>query len=243
MKNHSDVYGHPELVSESVKKEIPNQVRNDKVEIYKIDGVGINLEKFYPVKSEEEKNVLRSELGYGCEDFILIYTAEFIPRKNHKLLFDILPCLKQKIPSLKVILCGKGELLEHYKYFAAQNKMNYVTFTGYTKNVADYCRISDVLVMPSHQEGLPLSMIESIATGLPVVASKIRGHTDVIEDCVNGFLFCEDDYSGFAKAIYTLYKNPSLRTEMGKRNVTEAKKYSVDIALNNMSEIYGSLIN
>lgn len=74
------------------------------VDIYKIDGVGINLEKFYPVKSEEEKNALRSELGYGSEDFILIYTAEFIPRKNHKLLFDILPDLKAKIPTLKVIL-------------------------------------------------------------------------------------------------------------------------------------------
>ncbi|MGN0729939.1 glycosyltransferase [Treponema sp.] len=211
--------------------------------VFKIDGVGVNLGCFRPVNSAEEKNALRSELGYGSEDFILIYTAEFIPRKNHKLLFDILPDLKAKIPALKVILCGKGEILEHYKDFAAQNKMDYVTFTGYTKNVADYCRISDVLVMPSHQEGLPLSMIESIATGLPVVASKIRGHTDVIEDCVNGFLFGENDSAGFAKAIYTLYKNPALRTEMGRRNVIEAQKYSVSIAVNNMSEIYGSLIN
>ncbi len=213
------------------------------VEIYKIDGVGVNLERFYPAKAEEEKNVLRLQNGFSVDDFILIYTAEFIPRKNHRLLFDILPELKAKIPSLKLILCGKGELLEYYKEYADRQKFDYVMFTGYTKNVPDYCRMSDVLVMPSHQEGLPLSMIESIATGLPVVASKIRGHTDVIEDCVNGFLFCEDDSSGFTKAIYTLYKNPSLRTEMGKRNVIEAQKYSVDIALNNMSEIYGSLIN
>ena len=213
------------------------------VEIYKIDGVGVNLERFHPAKAEEEKNVLRLQNGFSVDDFILIYTAEFIPRKNHRLLFDILPELKAKIPSLKLILCGKGGLLEHYKEYADRQKFDYVMFTGYTKNVPDYCRMSDVLVMPSHQEGLPLSMIESIATGLPVVASKIRGHTDVIEDCVNGFLFCEDDSSGFTKAIYTLYKNPSLRTEMGKRNVIEAQKYSVDIALNNMSEIYSSLIN
>lgn len=211
--------------------------------IYKIDGVGINLEKYYPAKSEEEKNGLRMQNGFSVDDFILIYTAEFIPRKNHRLLFDILPGLKAKIPNLKVILCGKGELLEYYKDFSAQNKMDYVTFTGYTKNVPDYCRMSDVLVMPSHQEGLPLSMIESIATGLPVVVSKIRGHTDVIEDCVNGFLFDENDSEGFAKAIILLYKNPSLRSEMGKRNVIEAQKYSVDIAVNNMSEIYSSLIN
>ena len=73
--------------------------------IFKIDGVGINLERFAPVKNSDEKNVLRKEKGYSSEDFILIYTAEFIPRKNHKLLFDILPILKKKIPELKVILC------------------------------------------------------------------------------------------------------------------------------------------
>ena len=57
--------------------------------IFKIDGVGINLERFAPVKNSDEKNVLRKEKGYSSEDFILIYTAEFIPRKNHKLLYDL----------------------------------------------------------------------------------------------------------------------------------------------------------
>lgn len=206
--------------------------------IYKIDGVGVNLERFYPAKSIEEKNVLREKIGFSPDDFILIYTAEFIPRKNHKLLFDILPTLKGKIPGLRVVLCGKGELLEHYKDFASQNKMDYVTFTGYTKDVADYCRLSDVLVMPSFQEGLPMAMIESIATGLPVVASNIRGHCDVIEDCVNGFLFDVEDRKGFEKAIVTLYKNPALRAEMGMRNIERAKAFSLENSLNEMQEIY-----
>ena len=212
------------------------------VQIYKIDGVGVNLERFYPAKSIEEKNALRAEKGFSSEDFILIYTAEFIPRKNHKLLFDILPDLKSKIPELKLILCGKGELLEFYKEFANQHKMDYVVFTGYTKEVADYCRLSDVLVMPSFQEGLPMAMIEAIATGLPVVASNIRGHNDVIEDCVNGFLFGTEETGGFEKAILTLYKNPALRTEMGKRNIERAKIFSVDKAVDSMQEIYQSVM-
>lgn len=210
--------------------------------IFKIDGVGVNLERFYPANSLEEKKALRSEKGFAPDDFILIYTAEFIPRKNHKLLFDILPDLKQKIPELKVILCGKGELLERYKDFAVQNKMDYVTFTGYTKDVDDYCRLSDVLVMPSFQEGLPMAMIEAIATGLPVVASDIRGHCDVIEDCVNGFLFGTENISGFEKAILTLYKNPVLRAQIGKRNIERAKVFSVDKAVDAMEEIYQTVM-
>ena len=93
------------------------------VQIYKIDGVGVNLERFYPCTSSDEKIALREKYGFASEDFILIYTAEFIPRKNHKLLFDILPALKAKIPPLKVLLCGKGELLEQYKDFAAEKQM------------------------------------------------------------------------------------------------------------------------
>ena len=77
--------------------------------VRKIDGVGVDLSRFYPVSSVEEKIFLRREKNYSEHDFMLIYTAEFIPRKNHRLLFDILPGLRERIPGLKAVLCGKGE--------------------------------------------------------------------------------------------------------------------------------------
>ena len=200
------------------------------------------MDRFHPVHSTEEKNLLRKKYGFLSNDFILIYIAEFIPRKNHKLLFNILPELKIKIPELKLILCGKGELLEYYKQIAFKYKLDYIIFTGYTSHVADFCRLSDVLVMPSQQEGLPLSMIEAIATGLPVVASKIRGHVDVIDDCINGFLLKKSDLTGFVKSIYTLYKNPLLCIQMGKRNILKAQNYSVEKAVSTMEEIYKNVM-
>lgn len=210
--------------------------------IFKIDGVGINLERFAPVKNSDEKNDLRKEKGYSSEDFILIYTAEFIPRKNHKLLFDILPILKKKIPELKVILCGKGELLEYYKEYAQQNNMNYVLFTGYTKEVDLYCRLSDVCVSTSLQEGQGLNLVEGMASGLPLVASSIRGHNDVIKQYENGLCFDLNSSDSLISAILLLYKNPALREEMGGRNVEEAKKYSVEIAVEHMKAIYNEIM-
>ena len=210
--------------------------------IFKIDGVGVNLERFYPCASLAEKIALREKYGFASDDFILIYTAEFIPRKNHKLLFDILPALNAKIPVLRVVLCGKGELLEHYKSFSAANGLDYVLFTGYTRDVADYGRLSDMLVMPSFQEGLPMAMIEAIATGLPVVASNIRGHSDVIEDCANGFLFAPNDMAGFEKAIVALYKNPALRAEIARRNIERARAFSVENAVGEMQTVYESMM-
>ena len=211
--------------------------------IYKIDGVGVNLEKFYPVRTEEEKNVLRQSYNFSSDDFIVLYTAEFIPRKNHKLIFDILKALKLEIPSLKMVFCGSGKLLEEYNFFATTNEMNdYVLFTGYTNNVDDYCRLADVLVMPSLQEGLPLALIEAMATGLPLVASDIRGHRDVILNYENGILCDLNNPKSFLGAIMLLYKNKSLRNERKLRNIERAKFFSVDNAVVNMEKIYLQVI-
>lgn len=214
---------------------------NKKWIVYKIDGVGVDLTKFYSNKTLTDRLHLRKEKGYRNEDFIILYTAEFIPRKNHKLLFSILPSLKKQIPELKIILCGKGELLEEFKMLALQNKMDYIDFTGYTKDVANYCRISDILVMPSLQEGLPIAMIEGISTGLPVVASNIRGHCDVIEDGINGFLFSLKSPRDFEEKINILYRDKELLQTMGKRNIEISEKYSVNIIISKMADIYKSL--
>ncbi len=211
--------------------------------IYKIDGVGIDLERFSPSKDVAEKNTLRFSNGFSQDDFILIYTAEFIPRKNHQILFDILPDLKIKIPNLKVILCGKGELLEYYRTFAATNGMDYIIFTGYTKNVNLFYRISDICVSCSVQEGQGLNIIEGMATGLPVVASNIRGHCDVLKQFENGFLFDLSDRKTLIDSIMILYKNPALRSEIGERNIIEAKNYSVMTSVELMAKIYGELID
>ena len=209
--------------------------------LFKIDGVGVNLSRFHPC-SKEEKTELRAELGYSEKDFILIYTAEFIPRKNHKLIFDVLPELKKNIPEIKLIFCGKGELLEFYKDYCNKNCFDFVFLPGYTRKVDLYYKISDVCVSASLQEGQGLNLVESMATGLPVVASFIRGHADVINNGWNGILFNLKNPSSFIDAIILLYKNPSLRAEMGKRNIEESKKYSVDIAVQKMADIYENLI-
>ena len=75
---------------------------------------------------------------------------------------------KNDVEKLKQSFCINFLIYVAIGLLAAKKQMDYVTFTGYTKDVADYCRLSDLLVMPSFQEGLPMAMIEAIATGLPV---------------------------------------------------------------------------
>lgn len=207
-------------------------------EIIYTDGVGVDLHKFISLEPKRKRD-LRKEKGFNENDFIVFYIAEFIPRKNHKMIFDILPELKYKIPNLKIILAGKGELLESYKNYVLENNyQDVVFFTGYTTEINEYCNISDILLMPSFQEGLPISMIESIATGLPVVASKIRGHVDVIKSEKNGFLCDLTDRKSFIDSIYNLFVNPDLRNEIAKNNIEYAKKFSIDNVLFNTTNMY-----
>ena len=77
---------------------------------------------------------------------------------------------------------------------------------------------------------------------MPLVASSIRGHSDVIGQFENGIRFDLSRPETFLDAIILLYKNPALRAEMGERNIAEAKRYAVESSVSKMAAIYGELI-
>ena len=81
-----------------------------------------------------------------------------------------------------------------------------------------------------------------MASGLPVVASNIRGQTDAVMPGRNGELYQLDNSADFVEKIMELYKNPMLRSEMRKNNIEDSAKYSVDIAVKKMAEIYGECV-
>ncbi len=113
---------------------------------------------------------------------------------------------------------------------------------GYRKDINLLCAISDLYVTTSRQEGLPISVIEAMASGLPIVASNIRGQTDAVAPGRNGELYQLDNDADFVEKIIALYKNPELMAEMRKNNIKDSAKYSVDIAVKKMAEIYGECV-
>ena len=210
-------------------------------EIFKIDGVGVNLERFHPIK-KKEKTELRRQLGYSEKDFIITVVAELNKNKNQIELVRAVPALKNVIPHLKILLIGK-ETLPIVRWFVENNGLaDTVKFLGYRRDVDKFTMISDIAFSASLREGLPVNIIEAMACGLPVVVSDNRGHRSLIKDKETGFIFSSGSEKEMIDALIILYKNSALRAEMGRRNVIEAKKYSVDIAVNNMAEIYGNVI-
>lgn len=209
--------------------------------IYKIDGVGVNLERFHSV-TPEEKLSLRESLGYNTSDFIIIIVAELNKNKNQIMLIRNVSELKTKIPNLKVLLIGKETLPDVRNYVAENNLTEYVQFLGYRKDVDKLTMISDIAFSASLREGLPVNIIEAMACGIPAVCSDNRGHRSLVVDKETGYLFSTKSELEMLNAIMLLYNNPSLRADMSKRSVLEAKKYSIDIAIQRMAEIYKELM-
>ncbi len=209
--------------------------------IYKIDGVGVNLERFHPV-SAEEKSAIRAELGYNTADFIITVVAELNKNKNQIMLVRKTAELKAIIPTLKILLIGKETLPIVRDYVSAENFSDTVQFLGYRSDVDKLTMISDIAFSASLREGLPVNIIEAMACGIPVVASDNRGHRSLVRDKETGFIFSPKSEKEMLDAIILLYKNPALRAEMGERNRERAESFSLEKAVCAMDAIYHTVM-
>ena len=205
--------------------------------IEKISGIGVKLERFAPVSSEE-KAALKKQYGYEGK-FCLIYAAEFIPRKNHKFFIQAAGELCKRCPDVKFLFCGKGVLLEDMKKLAEElGVAQYIDFLGYRTDMPSLYKMSDVLISSSFQEGLPINLVEGLSTGLPLVVSSVRGHTDVVTDGQNGYLFSLNAPEQFADSVSKLYAEPALYAAMSESAVKTAQNFSINNSLKQMASIY-----
>jgi len=210
--------------------------------IYKINGVGVDLDKFRPC-DKITKNILRKKMGYNETDFVILYVAEFIPRKNHEMFINSINKLNKEIRQLKIIFAGSGLMLDKYKnIIESMGLSETVQFLGYRHDIDKLCNIADIGISTSKQEGLPIGIVEYFFSGLPVVCSRIRGHIDVIIDKKNGFLFDLEDSNQMNDSIIKLHADEKLRSVIVQNNVDLRKKYSLNDAVTKMGAIYEKCI-
>jgi glycosyltransferase EpsD len=202
-----------------------------------ISGVGVNVDKFSPVNANKRKE-LRVKNGLQNDDFILIYCAQFIKRKNHKFLINIAKELKSNISNLEILFVGSGVLENKIKKNAFKASINeYVHFLGYRRDVEELYQLSDLLVSTSKQEGFGINIVEGMAVGLPVVCSDIRGHEEIING-VNGFKVSLNDEKSFVEKIKLLNINNELYKQISYNNICDVVNYKVDHSVDQMATIY-----
>ena len=180
-----------------------------------------------PVRPEKALLGIRKELGLDEKDFIVLSVGELNKNKNQKVVIEAVGQLRDK--NIKYILCGKGAMRQELENTAEKCKVSgQVYFLGYRKDVVDICSQSDIFAFPSYREGLGLASLEAMYSGLPLVASGIRGIEDYVENGKNGFLCSPDDSQEFADAICRLKDDTELRKKCGENNRKAVVPYCLD---------------
>lgn len=211
--------------------------------VFQINGVGVKHERFFPV-DKNTKSQYRQELGYAESDFILVYSAEFIERKNHRFIIDSTQLLASKVENLKILFLGRGITLEQMKLYAQGKGVDkFIDFLGFRNDVPKLIAISDVGISASKVEGLGLNIVEEMLMALPVVATVDKGHKELIKHGVNGYLFQQNSTDEFVNYIHALAQSVDMRVAMGAQSYELAQKFILPTALKQYTEIIETLIN
>lgn len=186
---------------------------------------------------------LREEEGIGKSAFIILYTAQFIPRKNHEMLIKNISSIRISIPNVHVLFVGNGPLWEECKQLSKDlGVYDCISFLGGRGDVERLCRLSDIHVATSKLEGQGINNIEAMACGCPLVVSRVRGHKDVCIDGKNGFLFDLNKPCDMIDKIVLLYQNKNLYKAISDYNKIDAMRFDVNREVEAMAKIYKEIL-
>lgn len=208
-----------------------------------VPGVGIDLKKFNAGYIDKEQK--RKEIGVAPNDFVLLSVGELIPRKNHEVVIRALSVLKQrdKLNHIEYVICGRGAYEADLKKLAEElGVADHIHFLGYRNDISEICNCADLFVFMSHQEGLPVALMEAMACGLPAVCSNIRGNTDLIEDGVTGLL-ANNTPEEVAEAISKMKSDTALRNRVASAALQKIKQFDLSSVEDEMTKIYGGVSN
>lgn len=203
--------------------------------VYYVPGVGVNSNEYQ--LNSLDKSKLRGKLGLKDDDIVLITIGELINRKNHET--SIKSIYKSKNNKIKLLICGEGsqkdELIKLVKELGLEDR---IYFLGFRTDIKELLNISDIFIFPSYQEGLPRAMMEAMSSGLPCIASSIRGNVDLINNEKGGYLHHPNDVDAFANSINIISSNKELRTNMKKINLQNIGKFDIENIKSIINKIY-----
>lgn len=197
-------------------------------------GMGVDFSRFTP-PTQRQREELRRQLGLKPSDLVLIYAAEFSERKNQTMLIQAMQVLPENVI---LMLPGQGSLRETCGMQAESAGLtDRVRFPGFVRDMENWYRAADICVSASRIEGLPFNLMEAMACGLPVVASDIKGHQDLVCNGENGYLYPFGDEKAFAQAVQNLME-AKVRQRMGESAKNTVQQYSLAQVFPVLTELY-----
>lgn len=191
---------------------------------------GVDTKRFTPAQIIHESDTVR---------IISVGTLYWI--KNQLMTIRVILALHKLGFKVELTLLGDGEDSDKIKRAIKESDAGSYIFTpGSKKNVEDYLRQSDIYISASRTEGLPLSVLEAMACGLPVIATDAGGTRDIVKDGINGFIVNVDDEDGMKVALLKLIDNKVLRKSYSVKSREIAKQWSLENCTRGYEILYES---
>lgn len=203
--------------------------------LFFVPGVGIDLQAF--ALTPVGRDGIRAELGLTEDAFVVTCVAELSANKNHTFLLDAWANFVQHNAG-HLLLVGTGDMERRLRNRVELERISRVHFLGYRNDVGRIYAESDVAVLVSKREGLPRSVMESMAAGKPVIATNVRGNSDLVVHEQTGLLIELGDIVGLAQALEQLAISRDRRVTMGAAGKERVQQYALENVLREMQGIY-----
>ena len=202
---------------------------------------GIRFSEFDPHRRSLD---LRRELNIPPEARLVLVSARLNRMKGIQYFLDAAASIAPRFSDVRFLIVGDGESREELKAQAEQRGIaDRTVFTGFRKDIPALLRETTLSVLPSLSEGLSNSVMESMAAGIPVVATRVGGNPEIVDDGVTGWLVPPRDPDALATAMATLLEDPGLAARFGqaaRRRVTEM--FSVECSVGATQSLYQRLL-
>lgn len=212
---------------------------------HNIDGIGVNPSRLLHATNNKRTSILKEELGISKNDVVFIYIAEFNKRKNHAYIFNsINQLISEGVADFKVLFAGGFSTeKKSCEEFALKNGfIDKVHFLGYRDDIAELISIADVGITSSKTEGLPIGVLELIYSKKPVLASKIRGHIEILKDGENGYLIDLKYIKSLSEKMKMFIENPDLIKVIGEKAPQTIDKFLLKNASEKIFSIYNKYL-
>jgi glycosyltransferase involved in cell wall biosynthesis len=233
---------HVVAVGEAVKQAL---IVNEGLPTGRIEIVynGIDTDRFTPSPTERES--VRNELGLADDDLAIIQVARLDYLKDHLTAVRTMSRVVQVVPRARLFLVGEGpEQAKIEAELARLGAQPHVTFLGLRNDIPRLLRGADLFLLTSTSEGIPLTLIEAMATSLPIVSTHVGGTGEVVLEGKTGFLAPSGDDTALSLAIVQLAQDSALRQQLGRagREVAVALFSEAQMA-QRYAELYSEMLH
>lgn len=198
----------------------------------------VDTARFQPTDAAGHRARVRKQHDLADDDVALLWVGKEFRRKGLAPLIDALPSLPVKA---KILAVGGDDAAPFREQAARLGVADRVIFAGHTNEVENYFAAGDVFVFPTLYEAFALVTLEAAAAGLPLVATKVNGTEDFIEDGVNGF-FIDRDATSISRRLRPLIDDRDLRRRLGDEARRRVATYTWDAAARRTREVYDEVL-